>query len=213
METYLHKELLPLYKTYNEAIKPLIADIEIHYEKFPLPIFNEIRAFNDHISRCYREPLDENIIREQITKAKGHIERILLDCYKFLNVFYYDKTIARFERSTKYIEITSIDSGEFYPKYKNIRNEIATNIKNAKDKERFNKVQAILLYESAYNQYDDLDKLLENNRDKINWAIVKFTSKKVLSFLGWLGAAIVSGIISSSFVPWDKILKWIIFIF
>jgi len=35
METYLHSGLMPLYKTYNEVIKPLIADIEIHYEKFP----------------------------------------------------------------------------------------------------------------------------------------------------------------------------------
>jgi len=213
MEIYLHSELLPLYKTYNEVIKPLITDIEIHYEKFPLPIFNEIRAFNDHISRCYTEPLDENIIREQIPKAKGHIERIVLDCYKFLNVFYFDEIVDKFEKRMKYIELTSIDSGEFYPKYKNIRNEIATNIKEAKRLERSDKGQAISFYERAYNQYNVLDDLLVNNASKINWTIAKFTSRKVLSFLSWLGAAIVSGIISSSFIPWDKILKWIMSIF
>lgn len=48
------KELmLPLYKTYNDVIKPLIATIEAKTEKFPTPLFNELRAYNDHIAQCY----------------------------------------------------------------------------------------------------------------------------------------------------------------
>ncbi|MDR0872930.1 MAG: hypothetical protein LBN27_05600 [Prevotellaceae bacterium] len=213
IHTYLHSQLSPLYKTYNEVIKPLVADIESRYEKFPRPIFNEIRAFNDHVARCYTEPLDKRIISEQIPKATGHIERILLDCYKFLNVKLHENIVGNFERKTKYIDITSIDSGNFYPKYKVIYNDIVLKKREAKTKERTNKEDAILLYEQVYIQYDNLDDLLEKYRLKINWAIAKFTTKKILSFLGWFGAAIISGIISSSFLPWDKFLQWIVSIF
>ena len=207
MESFLHAQLLPLYKAYNEHVKPLIADIEWHYEKFPLPIFNEIRAFNDHVARCYSEQLDQRIIEKQISKAKSHIERILLDCYKYLNVALYDKTITKFERWTRYIDIAVIDNGEFYPKYKTMRNNITINLKKAKMLERKNdKNEAILLYESVYNSYNDLYDLQEEYRLKINWAIAKFTTKKVITFLGWLGAAIISGIVSSLVVPWGEII-------
>lgn len=42
-----------LYEIYLGLIKPLLSEIEANYEQFPEPLFNEIRAFNDHISRCY----------------------------------------------------------------------------------------------------------------------------------------------------------------
>lgn len=45
--------LAALYKRYNVVIKPLIAEIEARSEKMPLPLFNEIRAFNDHVAHCY----------------------------------------------------------------------------------------------------------------------------------------------------------------
>lgn len=45
--------IVDCYVHYCEVIKPLIARIEALSEKIPLPLFNEIRAFNDHIARCY----------------------------------------------------------------------------------------------------------------------------------------------------------------
>lgn len=86
-------KLSPLYQTYNEVIKPLIAEIEVRFESFPTSIYNEIRAFNDHVARCYRNINDEELIETQIKKSKGHIERIVLDCYKYLNVKLYDLVI------------------------------------------------------------------------------------------------------------------------
>lgn len=84
------KRLAPLYNRYNEVIKPLIAEIEVRFESFPTSIFNEIRAFNDHISRCYLKPDYDRWVNAQINKAEGHIERMVLDCYKFLNVSLYN---------------------------------------------------------------------------------------------------------------------------
>lgn len=66
----LSKRLIPLYDSYNNIIKPLIAEIEIRYELFPIVIFNEIRAFNDHIARCYLHPNDNKWISSQILRQK-----------------------------------------------------------------------------------------------------------------------------------------------
>ena len=79
----LSTNLNPLYEAYNNVIKPLIAEIEVRYEQFPIVIFNEIRAFNDHIARCYIRPDDNVWTNSQIRKAQSHIERMILDCYKF----------------------------------------------------------------------------------------------------------------------------------
>ncbi len=46
MPVDLQASLKEYYKTYNEVIKPLIADFEAREEQFPLPIFNEIRALS-----------------------------------------------------------------------------------------------------------------------------------------------------------------------
>jgi hypothetical protein len=200
-----HTQLLSLYEVYNESIKPLIADIETHYEKFPTPIFNEIRAFNDHIARCYAKTSNQDIIEEEITKAKSHIERILLDCYKYLNVSFFKKTVLEFERRTRWVDITTIDNGEFCIEYNRMRNGIALDLKEAKKLESRNKEEALLLYEKVYNSHNNLDDLLEKSQTKINWAIARFTTKKMLAFLAWLGAAIISGIVSSFVIPWEQI--------
>ena len=70
-------QLTPLYNKYNNIIKPLVAEIEVRFEEFPTSIFNEIRAFNDHISRCFLKPEDDEWITVQLNKANGHIERII----------------------------------------------------------------------------------------------------------------------------------------
>lgn len=71
-----YKKIVDCYVQYCEVIKPIVARIEAQSEKIPLPLFNEIRAFNDHIARCYyNNPSDEYIL-EQVTKASRHIVRL-----------------------------------------------------------------------------------------------------------------------------------------
>lgn len=42
-----------LYAEYTNKLKPLLAFEESVTQNFPGPILNEIRAMNDHVSRCY----------------------------------------------------------------------------------------------------------------------------------------------------------------
>lgn len=85
------------YEQYCGIIKPLIAQIEASTEKIPLPLLNEIRAFNDHIARCYFGNPPEDYINDQVNKAERHIVRMTLDCFKCLNVIQYQK-IETFNR-------------------------------------------------------------------------------------------------------------------
>ena len=202
-----HTKLFPLYATYNESIKFLIAHIELLYEKFPTPIFNEIRAFNDHIARCYTEPLDESIVEEQIPKAKSHIERILLDCYKYVNTELRIKTIDEFDRRTRNVDIKNISNGEFYLEYKNKDNGIAKKLKDAKLLESIDKAEALSLYEEAFNSLCDLEDFLNEYRHHINWAIAKFRINKTMTILGWLVTIIGSILgILAFFFSWEQVV-------
>jgi len=208
------KDLIPLYETYNGVIKPLVAEIEVRFEKFPLSIFNEIRAFNDHVSRCYSKPDDKEWIDKQISKAKNHIERIVLDCYKYLNVSLYDSVIKKFDRKYKGVDLSVINNGDFFIKHRELTKDIILNLKKAKSQEsKEDKSQSVALYQLVHNKYTELEDLIDQNCRNLFWARGKFYSKWLIRFFGWLAAAIISGIISSSFIPWDKMIQWLISLF
>jgi hypothetical protein len=207
MDDSLQNKLSPLYKTYREVIKPLVAEIEVLYEEQPSQIYNEIRAFNDHVSRCYISDITSEKIEVQLSKANGHLERAVLDCYKFLNVKCHDKTIKKFERSTKRVDLTTVSNGEFYIKYKEFRKQIIQNLKEAKRLEGQDKYQSVNFYQQAHNTYFELEELIDQNYVHICRAIAKFYFNKFLSFFMWILSAIVSGIISSSIIPWGKWFK------
>lgn len=214
MDTEFFEKLIPLYTTYNEVIKPLIAEIEVRFEAFPTSIFNEIRAFNDHVSRCYKKPDDKAWIDEQVRKAKGHIERIVLDCYKYLNVSLYDLTIKKFDRTYKGVDLSGIDNGEFFIKHRELTREITRRLKEAKLKEtQEDKSESISIYQHVYNKYAELEVLIDSNCRNLFWARGKFYRNICLKFFGWLLAAVISGIISSSFIPYDILLKWVMSLF
>lgn len=74
-----------LYQQYKIPVKPLLAEIETVYEKFPLALYNEIRAMNDHVARAFLAT-DDKKATIQIEKAFSHVNRITRDCYKFLDL-------------------------------------------------------------------------------------------------------------------------------
>ena len=185
------ERLAPLYNKYNHVIKPLIAEIEVRFESFPISIFNEIRAFND-----------EEWINTQINKAEGHIERVILDCYKFLNVSLYDSVIKQFDREYKRVDLSNINNGDFLIQHKKITREIVVRLKEAKSKEVLeDKSESIAIYEEVHNKYTELEDLIEQNCRNLFWAKSKFYVNNVWKFLLWLASAIISGIISTYLLP------------
>jgi len=182
-----------LYRQYIEVIKPLIALWESREEKFMLPVFNEVRAFNDHIARCYANNATEHYIEIQLKGASRHINRMMLDCYKYLNTS-FKKEIEKFEEKVKNVDLSIIDNGDFVIKYKNLRNDTVVFLNHAKilehkdisDEEKYN------AFETALNSYMELSELVNLNFTKINWAKAKSLLKKY----SWILSAIASGLVS-----------------
>lgn len=186
------------YIQYCDVIKPLIARIEALSEKIPLPLFNEIRAFNDHIARCYYNNPSDEYIDEQIDKASRHIVRMNLDCFKCLIVIMFQK-IENFDKRTRNIDLTVIDNGLFYPEYSRLKVEAATAVNNAKMQESINIEDSLTEFERACNIYSEIVNSIDRINESVRWAKVRFSSKKILTALAWIASIVVSAIISALF--------------
>lgn len=184
-----------LYKRYNVVIKPLIAEIEARSEKMPLPLFNEIRAFNDHVAHCYLENADSKMVGDELEKAGRHINRITLDCFKCLNVILYEK-LEVFERQTRNVDLTVLDNGCFYPEYKRLRKEAASYVKEAKLKEGVCLQEALGNYQEAYKCYVKIDELVDCRTEDVKWAKVRFRVKKVVTVVLWVLSVLLSALVS-----------------
>ena len=84
----VQNELSKLYEVYTNKLKPLLALEETVAQSFPGPILNEIRAMNDHVSRCYWTDKSEADCLAEVKKAKGHLTRSILDAYKLTIALY-----------------------------------------------------------------------------------------------------------------------------
>lgn len=187
-----------LYNDYRNSIKPLIAEIEANYEQFPQPIFNEIRAFNDHISRCYIDGISECEIDRQLDKAHSHISRMLLDCYKYLNV-YYNSRVELFEKQTKHIDITTIGNGEFYINFRNKKRSTIKAVKEAKKQEYSNDgTTNYVLFQESYNKYVDLVDYIDEHISEIKWAKAKFFVHKGWTLLIWLISIFLGALLTNN---------------
>lgn len=190
-----NKRITELYQDYNTVIKPLIAEVEARTEQFPLPLFNEIRALHDHIARCYSENISSEQIDSEIYKAERHVVRIMLDCYKCLNLSLHD-TVLIFERQTKHIDLTVLQNGNFYPKYKSLRTKAVQTVRKAKSLEALDSNAALDVYQESFNVYCDLENIIDEVTPDLHWARVRFSVRRVVQMLLWILGAVASGFIS-----------------
>jgi len=196
-----------LYDSYNRVIRPLISEIEAREESFPTPLFNEIRAFNDHIARCYLPKIANEKIITELEKAEGHISRITLDCFKYLDVFLYEK-IRNFEKRTRNIDLTVLDNGQFFPTFCKLKKDAVISVRQAKNLESMNIIKSLEFYQLAYNQYCDLENKIDDKTGEINWLKVRFSFNRLFKLAIWILAAILSGLLSL-FLTCDSIANFI----
>lgn len=196
-----------LYDKYLKIIKPLIAEIEALYEEFPITILNEIRAYNDHIARCFKSEVSSDYIDNQLNKALSHIRRIILDSYKFLIMYYHKKCISEFEKTTKGIDLTNVNNGRFYLEYVALKEEVLSISNEAKLKEtNVEETISYELYENTYKKFREFSNYLDDNYEKINWCKVKHYSSKFLSFIWWLVGFVLGCIVTNNN---ELILDWL----
>lgn len=183
-----------------------MADVESRYEEHPASLFNEIRHYNAHIATCYLPDATKEIIEGNLTEAELHLKRAILDCFKFLNVYYYESS-KKNERTWKHFDVTSIDNGEFYISYKKIKRSAVMAVRQAKKNETAYKEKALALFQEAYNQYSELDNLIYRNLSNIAWAKAKFSLRRIGKIFVELLFAIMAAYIVMKLCPsLDKLI-------
>ena len=196
------------YADYLNIIKPLIAEIESRTEKFPTPILNEIRAFNDHMAYYYASGNYEDQDKQDrnLYNAESHIRRIKLDCFKILNVSFLEHQ-DKFEKDTKHIDLTAISNGLFFQKYNKLKREAIFNVKQAKIKEGLDTEESLGFYNEAYKYFHKLEDYIDANMSYINRARTMFYINKTLLAL-WSVLVFILGTIIDAHYP--EIEKFII---
>jgi hypothetical protein len=174
----------------------LIADIEARYQKFPDSLFNEIRALNDHVARCYTENYADEQIENEINKAESHILRITFDCYKYLDAWFHDYIVKFEKKYANRIDITLINNGEFAPKFRKIQSDALKEVKKAKKAESVDKQMSFNSYQEAYNIYSNLEELIDSNICQFSWAKIRKRANRTITFVVWLVSVVISSIIT-----------------
>lgn len=168
-----------LYQQYNNPIKPLLAEIEAVYEKFPLALYNEIRAMNDHVARAVTAT-DNEKATEQIQKASNHVNRITRDCYKFLNL-HYKIEAEKFDRSICSVEPRETKDYERMAEYGRLSDAATDLVEEAKKNEHLaTDEETYQNFQNAYNAYKDLHKFIVKNRREV----LSMNRKRRLKLIG-----------------------------
>lgn len=154
-----------LYDEYTNTLKPILAMVESFAQEFPGPVLNEIRAVNDHVSRCFIAGRSEAECLKELKKGRGHLIRAILDCYKAL-LIEYDKKINHFFYQYRDVCIAVVNDGKFLPElirlYDNAK-ELAIKAKCTESKSFPEKEDAYIDYKEAILAFAEVDKYIKNN--------------------------------------------------
>lgn len=161
----MENRIKDIFSTYCNTIKPLLADIQYRKGggKLPDNFLNEIRALNDHIARCYREEISTSEIDAELTKAEGHLRRLIYDCFKQLNIYICDTLNRKEQRCYSDLWLTH-NKGEFWKEYSKSRKYAQTNVITAKKNESVEPFKAMEFYEKAFQGYRRAEDLLLANK-------------------------------------------------
>lgn len=191
----IFQKIYKLNFDYQNVFKVLLATFESLEEKFPFAIYNESRAFIDHIGRCYIHNTDKEYIEEQLNRAERHLNRMIMDCYKELFVIYV-KRIEEFKKYSRNLDFAAISGGEFYPKYNKYLREAEERKREAKKCVSYEEDYKV--FQNAVVAYADLDDYIRVHLPEIQRLKSKRGFKNVLGFLGWLAATVISALLANN---------------
>lgn len=188
MESFLYNKQRNLYTFYNDRVRWVIVFIELRYKKFPVPLLNEIRAAQDHVTRCYEPDKSDNreYVESQIEMAQGHYMRCLLDGYKYI-WYHFGADIKRKYFLARILgKLSDINNGDFVVEMQNLFRRAKKDNEQARFMETKDKKMAIDLFEKSIGALVKLDELYDDNESAIRWSVRKGMAMKAIYYLGWI---------------------------
>lgn len=165
-ERQMEAERALLFHDYNEVAGPLVATAEARLGKFLQNILNETRAFLDHIARSYLIELPQEKRTAALARARSHLTRIKLDCFKVL-VVVARWDLKQFHREYRRVRLGLVNSGQFLPGLVKRRKDAESKVRLAKIEERRDsdteKEVALNLWQEATLAYDEIEEFIKEN--------------------------------------------------
>lgn len=163
-----------LYAQYRNAVLPLLRKLDdIHGRRLP-HCENEMRAMGDHISRCFLDGVEEREAVEELHGARSHMRRLTLDCYKELEMYYYDVARKFYEEPPEDMDeylkaeegfcttFVKLDGGRFWQQFCEHRERAIDETILAKEAETISTLDAYKHYEIMLGEYLSMEELLDN---------------------------------------------------
>ena len=194
----MDERIREILTNYRDTVKPLLADIRARRvdDKLPDNFLNEIRALNDHIARCFRDEKNTVDIHSELTKAEGHLRRLIYDCFKQLNIYISDNLERKESRYYSDLWLTH-DKGTFWTAYSKYRKYAQQNVIEAKKSESFDPDKAMAFYEKAFQNYREAEELLLKNKGLLRRSWTKKQTAKIQHFGWWFAITFILSFISS----------------
>lgn len=191
-----NQSLKDILDTYRMVVKPLLVTIETRNNGIPVNCLNEIRALNDHIARCYRPGMKEVDKHKELSKAEGHVRRLIFDCFKQLNISLYEK-IECYE--TKYYSTRwqLIEGGQFWRKYVECKRNALEASVEAKKLETYQPEESMKKYECSYLNYCEIEELFLSHKKDMFLSRVLGWYQNVNSWIIWAFLTVMSAILST----------------
>lgn len=196
-------------------IKPILFDLYVRNgNRYIDAVLNEMRALNDHIARCYTDGMSVEGIQRELSKAEGHLKRLIYDCFKQLNILFFDY-INSYESDYFGKHWLRINDGTFWYDYISLRYDVVKNVEEAKLFESFDADKAFGSYQNAYVLQGKVYDLLEKHDGELRLSRPRVFWMKMNSLKGWILSTLVLAVIPSALweIPWSKIGDFLIDIF
>lgn len=196
MDAKQTNEIKQIYLDYRTRLNPLVQSYEVLKKTFPITILNEIRDIFSHIAKCYKPKIKSDEIDSNIEKAKSHLQRAMLDAYKY-NCFAIQDKIAEFKKEHERV-LTLIDAGTFIDKLYSNENDAQESFLNAKKVEcECDDIEdCFALYQEAYNKYADTYQFIQSKSvdgGKLKALVDKDYKRKLKASIIW---NIIMGVVS-----------------
>ena len=201
MEKALEIQLQELLLYYCNNVRPLLLELKLRRsDKSLAGINNEIRALNDHIARCYHEEYaTPDFQKLQLNKAEGHMRRLILDCFKQLNMDIFSKIEICEKRYFSDLWLRWGTDGKFWKEYSNHRKEAQMEVLSAKKLEMFEPEESLRHYENAFQYYRKLERMLDGKKAEkaLLWSWIYRHLQFISDWAKFIISTLILSIISS----------------
>jgi len=189
-----------LFEFYREECVPAYSDVVGYLAERPEQFLIEIENSFSHIAQYFNPELNEEDRASNLLKAKDHLVRVTLDCYKLLWILIYQDLEEIYGDSFKRQFCVNLPQNEFALKYQEFKRlaQVARNLETSSV--GVDPLESLDAYKKTIAFGRDLLDKIDPDKIENSKSIRRFISTR--EFIIGLVTGFISGFLSSLLVTW-----------